>query len=1049
MNKERTCLDCGGPLPAHEPQPVCPRCIFQRFAKTGSTVFPPETSPASGVSETGGRDFHAEYELLGEIGRGGMGVIYKAHQPRLNRVVAIKVIHAAALAGDAARRRFEAEMQTAGRLNHPNIVPVFDTGAMDGSPCFAMEYFAGGTLAARIKEFTAASEHGVRLLVKVARAVSFAHQRGVLHRDLKPANILLDEAGEPHVADFGLAKQLDLDSDLTRSGAVLGSPNYMSPEQAAGKSESLTVATDIYSLGVMLYEMLTGRPPFVAGTPLETMRLVMESEAPRPSTMVAHVNRDLETICLKCLRKEPERRYRTPEELADDLERWLRHEPIQARLVTGVERFHMWARRHPALATVSALFIVVLIAGFTAVTWQWRRAEKAQDREMQERLRAERALAHSAVALAEAALREGNGPEVQAALATVPMEYRDETWTYLLGESDTSRLLPPIGIEKIDDLAADTVRASIFAAADRAGKIVIFNVRDGSRLLEFTPGFATNAAKAPLRLAFSKAGDRLAIGRGAPGGIVVHDTRDGRKLAEWAAPPTGQLEFSPDGTAILQTSANRRTTRLWNVADGVPRWVLDQEYQAAGFASDARYVVSYSWVDQLRLLNADDGTPVRQLTDNYFEKFAAQLGGNLVVAANPLGFVRGFDESNGRQRFEFQPHEKAIHSVAFLPGGELFLTAATRPDGRQALQCWDVENGRHFQTFNGGSSRIDALALHPLSGQLIVVGHEARVWDAAGLPPIRTIRSNNAHPSAVFWGDEDQIFAPSPNGRYSAYLRSLSGELSTNIWSPPGGQYGQPSVSADGRRAAIGRYNSSARIVVAERDGTKIRQGASLNLRRMMAHLRISPNGDRVAVVQFGFSGVDIFDVATGKPAVALEKPGINGFRDVAWLDGGKQLAGLVTTYGPRNTPGSVEQVVLWDTASGRIVRNVTNASLTTVACAAPDGRRFAEAGEDRKVRIRDGTTLEVLREFRVHNAPITALAWHPTRPILATASQDLVIRLWNLEDGARLEELRGPLSPPSVLSFSPGGTRLATAARDQVVRIWEPRSLTTPAAPK
>jgi len=192
-----------------------------------------------------------------------------------------------------------------------------------------------------------------------------------------------------------------------------------------------------------------------------------------------------------------------------------------------------------------------------------------------------------------------------------------------------------------------------------------------------------------------------------------------------------------------------------------------------------------------------------------------------------------------------------------------------------------------------------------------------------------------------------------------------------------------------------------------------------------------------------------IVDVDTNKRGVKLEVPDMTGFSDVAWLKGGAYLAGLVTTHAPRSTPGAVEQVVLWDMATGRRVQAVTNSSVPRVACAAPDGGRFAEAGADRNVRIRDGATLAVLREMRAHNAPVSALAWHPTRPILATASEDLVIRLWNLDTGERLEELRGPLSPPSVLSFSPGGTRLATAARDGVARIWEPRSLASQTAQK
>ena len=244
---------------------------------------------------------------------------------------------------------------------------VFDVGVMDGCPCFSMEFFPGGSLAQRLARQPMPIEESVRLLVKIARGVFFAHQHGVLHRDLKPANILLDAEGEPHVADFGLAKELDSDSDHTRNGTVLGSPNYMSPEQVAGKVESLTVATDIYGLGAILYELLTRRAPFLASTPLETMRLVVEQDAPRPSTVTRSTDRDLETICLKCLDKEPSRRYATAGDLAADLERWLGHEPIHARPIAGWERFRKWVRRRPALASLSALLGATLLAGLAGV----------------------------------------------------------------------------------------------------------------------------------------------------------------------------------------------------------------------------------------------------------------------------------------------------------------------------------------------------------------------------------------------------------------------------------------------------------------------------------------------------------------------------------------------------------------------------------------------------------------------------------------------------------------------------------------------------------
>lgn len=1049
MTDERQCSDCGTRLMASETQPLCPRCIFRRLADIGSPLPPEETAPAplsgsdfslDGRSNT---DFYAEYELLEEIGRGGMGVIYKALQPKLNRVVALKVIHATSHAGEDSHRRFRAEVKVAGRLNHPNIVPVFDVGVMDGFPCFSMEYFPGGTLADRFRESPRNISSSVAILSKVARAVFFAHQHGVLHRDIKPANILLDRDGEPHVGDFGLAKELESDSDLTRSGAILGSPNYMSPEQACGDVSTLSVATDIYSLGAILYEILTGHPPFRAATPLETMRLVVEQEAPRPSTSVGRVDRDLETICLKCLEKEPARRYATARDMADDLDRWLRHEPISARPASSLERSIKWARRYPALATLSAVLLVVLVSGLGAVTWQWRTAEEARRRELQERRRAEAALARSSLSLAEAALREGNGSAVQAALETVPKEFQEATWTYLLGESDTSRHLSLVGVTSPNDLAADPAHASVFAAAGRAGNVVLFNVRDGSQSLEFIPAFTTKATNAALKLAFSPDGARVAIGRSRVGGIVVHDAHTGSKLLEWSTPPTGQLQFSPDGAAILQTSADRKTTHLWNSADGEQRWYLSQGYHSSAFGSNPKQVVSYSWDEQLQLRSVDDSSRILSFTDRYFEKFVAQPEGTLLVAANPLGFVRGFDQTDGRQRFEFQPHESIISHLAFFPGGERFLTAATLPDGRQSLQCWNARNGRLCQNLTGGKGVIRALALHPLSGELIVSGSDLRVWDIGVLPAVRIIRSRNAHPSAAFWGDA--LLAPLPGDHYSVRLQTRTGDTSGFDWMAPDDSHGQPSISADGRRLAIGRYNSAGLFRVLERDAGTIKEIAAINSRRVISHLRMSPRGDRVAVLQSDYSGLGILEVATGQSALSLEKTDIKRISDVAWLEDGTRLAGLVTTHAARSTPGSQEEIVLWDMSTGRRLCAVTNLSVSSLACASPDGKSFIEAGSDQNLRIRDSKTLGVIRQFRAHNGAITALAWHPTRPIIASGSEDLGIRVWNVNDGTRLEELRGPLSPPSVLSFSPEGRHLATAARDGVARIWEPRSLASP----
>src|SRR5262249_48804686 len=308
-----------------------------------------------------------------EIGRGGMGVVYKARQHRLNRLVALKLTLLGPQATPADLERFRAEAEAAAALDHPHIVPIYEVGDHHGQHYFSMKLLEGGNLAQfpagasrRSAVEPAFLRHAAGLLATVAEAVHSAHQHGILHRDLKPANILLDGAGQPYVGDFGLAKRLEGDSRLTQSGAVIGTPSYMSPEQAAGKTKRLTTAADVYGLGAVFYDLLTGKPPFDGGTPMETVRQVLDKEPRPPSALKDGIDPDLETICLKWLEKDPARRYGSAEALAEDLDRWLRDEPILARPIGTIGRLKKWTQRNPrtaALVLVSSLAVVAFVVG--------------------------------------------------------------------------------------------------------------------------------------------------------------------------------------------------------------------------------------------------------------------------------------------------------------------------------------------------------------------------------------------------------------------------------------------------------------------------------------------------------------------------------------------------------------------------------------------------------------------------------------------------------------------------------------------------------------
>src|SRR5438132_3571961 len=326
-NASRVCAECGATVFADAPQGVCSVCLFRTglasLDNKDDQAFEPTVARMS-------KDF-GDYELLKEIGRGGQGVVYRARQKSLNRIVALKVIGVGRWASEAHLRRFRLEAEAAASLNHPAIVPIHEIRERDGCCYFSMNLVEGGQLDEVVKREAVSIRRAVELIAKLARTVHYAHEHGILHRDIKPGNVLLDKEGEPHLTDFGLARLVETESTVTRTTDCLGTPSYMAPEQASGNNAELTSAADIYGLGAVFYQLLTGSPPFVGRSTYETVRLLLETEPRQPRLLNPKVDRDLSTICLKFLEKDPKRRYSSALALAQDLERWLRHEPIQAR----------------------------------------------------------------------------------------------------------------------------------------------------------------------------------------------------------------------------------------------------------------------------------------------------------------------------------------------------------------------------------------------------------------------------------------------------------------------------------------------------------------------------------------------------------------------------------------------------------------------------------------------------------------------------------------------------------------------------------------------
>src|SRR5437868_1072751 len=379
----RICRKCGAKIFLDAARGLCTACVLETALGILPDVPVPGVGDSGNVDELSRENARAtsdlkepvraatilgelgDYELLEEIGRGGQGVVFRARQKNLNRIVALKVISLGQWANKAHLKRFRLEAEAAARLEHPGIVPIHEVGEGDGSCYFSMKFIEGGQLDEVVKQSPMSVRRAAELIAKVARTVSYAHEHGILHRDIKPGNILLDAKGEPHLTDFGLARLVESESSVTQTLDVLGTPSYMAPEQAVGNNAAVSSATDVYGLGAVLYQLLTGHPPFAGGTTYETIKLLEDTEPRPPRLLNPKVDRDISTICLKCLEKDPKRRYSSALALVEDLEHWLNHEPIQARHTGIFARGRKWVQRNPT----SALLAASLIALAAAAGW--------------------------------------------------------------------------------------------------------------------------------------------------------------------------------------------------------------------------------------------------------------------------------------------------------------------------------------------------------------------------------------------------------------------------------------------------------------------------------------------------------------------------------------------------------------------------------------------------------------------------------------------------------------------------------------------------------
>jgi WD40 repeat protein len=1026
---------------------ACMKLLWEALAPTPPQAPTRLPAPGDALPSSLGR-----FQIRQELGRGGYGVVFLAHDPQLRRDVALKVPRPEALADPELRARFLREAQAASRLDHPNVVPVHEAGEVNAVCYIAAAYCPGISLAQwlRQRDEPVSWREAAALVQTLAQAMQYAHEHGIVHRDLKPANVLLDfrcpapaidpgrstiEKAVPRITDFGLARQLGEDSQQTQSGAILGTPSYMAPEQAGGRSREVGPAADVYALGAILYEMLTGRPPFLGQTVLETLEQVRWHEPVPPGALRPQVPRDLETICLHCLHKESQRRYASAQALAEDLRRFRAGEPIQARPVGVVERLLKWGQRHPAIASLTAVSALVTILGVLLVVWQWRRAEGALDRleeanqgERAQRRLAEAALAESQtrlyfsrIALAEQEWHAGNLARVLQQLDLCqPEELRGWEWHYLrrLCHCDLLTLRDHTSVVRSVAFSPDGKRLAS-AAWDGTVKVRDLAAGPGRAGVRLTLDGRTTFLEC---VAFSPDGKRLAAGGGRvpqpirPGELRLWDAATGKELfpLRGHAREVLSVAFSKDGR--LASGSADQTAKVWDAATGTELLTLrghTGSVTSVCFSPDGQRLASASRDGTVKVWDVQKGSTqmAARLTlpghAGVIFSLAFSPDSQQVASAGVDQTVRLWDLATGGALL-LRGHTGSVNGVAFSPGGKRLASVSHD----RTLKVWDAKTGQELLSVKGHTEYVDCVAFSP-DGKRLATGsgdHTIKLWDAATYQQGRVLcRQGGAFRGLAISRDGGRLAGCAEAG-HDKQGRALPGVA--KVWDLA---TGQEALSLEGHTGAV-------------------------------LGVAFSPNGRRLASGggRFEFKGgkvrtwgeVKVWDIDTGPAGarrVTSTRLCLPGHTD-------RVTAVAFSSKGHRLASASWDRTVkVWDAHTGRALLTLGGHTDTVWDVAfSPDGRRLASASRDRTVRIWDLATGREVFRLEGHGASVNGVAFSPAGRRLASASADQTVRVWDAESGREIVSLTGHGRGVQSVAFSPDGLRLASAALDGTIKLWD-----------
>lgn len=1031
----RTCPQCDSRLEPDSIGGLCPRCLARDFL--APTDFDKGAPDADFPGLLEGEDDRrvGDYELLEELGRGGMGVVFRARQLSLGREVAVKFLLHGPLAGDAALARFRAEAEAAASLRHPNIVTTFEVGEDRGRLFHAMEFVPGRTLAEMTREGPLGCARAAAYVQRVAAAVHYAHERGVLHRDLKPANVLIDDQDEPRVTDFGLAKRLepvagqaDLDP-LTVTGQILGTPAYISPEQAAG--HPVEARSDIYSLGALLYHLVTGRPPFVGESPTHVLRQVAETEPIAPALLNDAVPRDLQTICLKCLEKETARRYATARELADDLGRFLADEPIRARAVSAAERGWRWCKRKPALATALA-GIAVLLVGIAVVSSLAARRIGGLRREALVNLYA------SDMRLAQQAIAESKfGVALDLLHRHQPgrgdPDLRGFEWWHFqeLCRSEEAATLSPHTSQVQRVAFSPDGRLVASAGLDvqvwdtaRHRRLFQFPIRDFVWSLAFSPDsrelLVGDSGGQVWRLDVSRqtsSEETVSLAAEALGHLGPIESR---VIGFWWPPAGGGIGLVLPGGLRMWDGTKDQADQLMDFGMSLARAQPSADGRFASALTGVKRVVAWRLNPPQRIGEFD--------TPELLRATAISPDGSQLAAGGYAGALRVWSLRGDGRTNVIAAHRGLIETVAFSPDGRWLASAGAD----QIVRVHELATGGLTGEWRGHHATIMAVAFSP-DGRWLVSGDrqgEVKLWDVGAT---RTDRQEPADAGSLLSTDGARVLTLTSDRSFNIRATSPADAPAQT------GSFSKGAfllLSARGL-AAIG---SDGGLATLETDGSWRTQ--ALGGLRVLIGGALSPDGRIAALRVQDVAGVVVWDLATAREVLRTTN-------EPLWLSPTFSADSRRLAYG---SPSGLVRV--WELASGRLVSSFQAHRNYAYACdLSPDGRRLATAGFDGAVRLWETDGARLLGEYRSPADAYWTVALSPDGRRLAAGTSESSIVLWDVPSRQEVATLQWgqPLGPvEGTLRFAPDGTALLHV--NGLVHRWlapvQPRSNTANGRP-